>query len=172
MGGVSGSAMTQVAFGRTPAGRDVMFGRYRLLGRIAAGGMAEVWAAQLLAAGGFCKSMVIKRVLPELAENPSFLRMLMTEARVAARLSHTNICSVFELGEVEGEYERGGALAQEHDSHSGAGTEVGCKDTARERDDAPNVGLLPGCFRLLRPLPPYSMNGRKAVMRAVSAGLT
>jgi eukaryotic-like serine/threonine-protein kinase len=81
-----------------------MFGRYRLLGRIAAGGMAEVWAAQLLAAGGFCKSMVIKRVLPELAENPSFLRMLMTEARVAARLSHTNICSVFELGEVEGEY--------------------------------------------------------------------
>ena len=81
-----------------------MFGRYRLLGRIAAGGMAEVWAAQLLAAGGFCKSMVIKRVLPELAENPSFLRMLMSEARVAARLSHSNICSVFELGDVDGEY--------------------------------------------------------------------
>jgi serine/threonine-protein kinase len=81
-----------------------MFGRYRMLGRIAAGGMAEVWAAQLLAPGGFCKAMVIKRVLPELAENPSFLRMLMTEARVAARLSHTNICAVFELGEVQGEY--------------------------------------------------------------------
>jgi len=94
--------MTQVALGRS--NREVMFGRYRLLGRIAAGGMAEVWAAQLLAAGGFCKSMVIKRVLPELASNPSFLRMLMTEARVAARLSHANICSVFELGEVEGEY--------------------------------------------------------------------
>ncbi|HTJ42446.1 MAG TPA: serine/threonine-protein kinase [Kofleriaceae bacterium] len=81
-----------------------MFGRYRLLGRLAAGGMAEVWAAQLLAAGGFAKSMVIKRVLPELAENPAFLRMLMSEARVAARLSHTNICSVFELGDVDGEY--------------------------------------------------------------------
>src|SRR5688500_1028561 len=102
-GGPRGPDMTQVARGSTQ-GRDIMFGRYRLLGRIAAGGMAEVWAAQLLAAGGFCKSMVIKRVLPELAENPSFLRMLMTEARVAARLSHTNICSVFELGEVEGEY--------------------------------------------------------------------
>jgi serine/threonine protein kinase len=81
-----------------------MFGRYRMLGRIASGGMAEVWAAQLLATGGFCKNMVIKRVLPELASNPQFLRMLMTEARVAARLSHTNICAVFELGEVDGEH--------------------------------------------------------------------
>jgi serine/threonine protein kinase len=84
--------------------QPVMFGRYRLCGRLAAGGMAEVWAAQLLAPGGFVKPMVIKRVLPELAENPTFLRMLMTEARVAARLSHANVCSVFELGEVTGEY--------------------------------------------------------------------
>jgi serine/threonine-protein kinase len=81
-----------------------MFGRYRLCGRLAAGGMAEVWAAQLLAPGGFVKPMVIKRVLPELAQNPSFLKMLMTEARVAARLTHANVCSVFELGEVDGEY--------------------------------------------------------------------
>ncbi|MCE9573055.1 MAG: serine/threonine protein kinase, partial [Deltaproteobacteria bacterium] len=66
--------------------------------------MAEVWAAELIATGGFRKAMVIKRVLPELAVNPSFLRMLMSEARVAARLSHTNICSVFELGEVDGEH--------------------------------------------------------------------
>jgi serine/threonine-protein kinase len=84
--------------------RDVMFGRYRLCGRLAAGGMAEVWAAQLLAPGGFVKPMVIKRVLPELAENQSFMKMLMTEARVAARLSHANVCSVFELGEVDREY--------------------------------------------------------------------
>ncbi len=81
-----------------------MFGRYRLCGRLAAGGMAEVWAAQLLGQGGFVKPMVIKRVLPELAENPTFLKMLMTEARVAARLSHANVCSVFELGQVGGEY--------------------------------------------------------------------
>ncbi|HUQ01044.1 MAG TPA: serine/threonine-protein kinase, partial [Kofleriaceae bacterium] len=84
--------------------RDIMFGRYRLCGRLAAGGMAEVWAAQLLAPGGFVKPMVIKRVLPELAENQSFMKMLMTEARVAARLSHANVCSVFELGEVNHEY--------------------------------------------------------------------
>ncbi len=81
-----------------------MFGRYRLLGRLAIGGMAEVWAAQLLATGGFVKPMVIKRVLPELASNPSFLRMLMAEARVAAKLSHGNVCAVFELGAVNGEY--------------------------------------------------------------------
>jgi len=97
--------MTSQPAGRGAVGSTAqMFGRYRLLGRLAAGGMAEVWAAQLLAAGGFAKSMVIKRVLPELAENPQFLRMLMSEARVAARLSHSNICSVFELGDVDGEY--------------------------------------------------------------------
>jgi eukaryotic-like serine/threonine-protein kinase len=97
--------MSQVTAGHSTPGREpLMFGRYRLLGRLAAGGMAEVWAAQLLATGGFCKSMVIKRVLPELAENETFLRMLMSEARVAARLSHANICSVFELGNVDGEY--------------------------------------------------------------------
>ncbi|MCB9561577.1 MAG: serine/threonine protein kinase [Kofleriaceae bacterium] len=97
--------MTNLARGHTPSGRDPqMFGRYRLLGRLAIGGMAEVWAAQLLATGGFCKPMVIKRVLPELASSPQFLRMLMAEARVAARLSHPNVCAVFELGAVDGEY--------------------------------------------------------------------
>jgi serine/threonine-protein kinase len=97
--------MVSASTGRPAVSRtEVMFGRYRLVGRLAAGGMAEVWAAELVALGGFRKAMVIKRVLPELAENPSFLRMLMSEARVAARLSHMNICSVFELGEVDGEH--------------------------------------------------------------------
>ena len=35
----------------------MMFGRYRLVGRLAAGGMAEVWAAELVAVGGFRKAM-------------------------------------------------------------------------------------------------------------------
>ncbi len=97
-----------MALARGKAGDRVrpgeMFGRYRLLGKLATGGMAEVFAAELLAPGGFCKAMVIKRVLPHLAENPRVLEMFMEEARVAARLSHVNICSVFELGDVDGEF--------------------------------------------------------------------
>jgi serine/threonine protein kinase len=81
-----------------------MFGRYRLLGRLATGGMAEVWAAQLHASGGFVKSLVIKRVLPALLGSPQFMRMFVDEARVAARLSHANVCAVYELGDVAGEY--------------------------------------------------------------------
>jgi serine/threonine protein kinase len=81
-----------------------MFGRYRLLGRLATGGMAEVWAAQLLGSGGFCRPMVIKRVLPALAHNPQFMAMFLDEARVAARLTHANVCSVYDLGDVDGEY--------------------------------------------------------------------
>jgi serine/threonine protein kinase len=81
-----------------------MFGRYRLLGRLATGGMAEVWAAQLHGSGGFVKSLVIKRVLPSLLGSPQFMRMFVDEARVAARLSHANVCAVHELGDVAGEY--------------------------------------------------------------------
>ncbi len=84
-------------------GQDARLGRYRLCGRLAAGGMAEVWAAQLLAPGGFVKPVVIKRVLPELAAQAACRRMLITEARVSARLSHANVCSVFELVEVDNE---------------------------------------------------------------------
>jgi|JI9StandDraft_1071089.scaffolds.fasta_scaffold71544_2 tRNA A-37 threonylcarbamoyl transferase component Bud32 len=80
-----------------------MFGRYRLLGRLAVGGMAEVWAGELRGLGGFCKQVVVKRVRPELMDDPRFLGMFVTEARIAARLSHRNICEVFDLGEVDGE---------------------------------------------------------------------
>ncbi|MBK7078322.1 MAG: serine/threonine protein kinase [Myxococcales bacterium] len=94
----------------TPAGGHPLatpdtatFGRYRLLGRLAVGGMAEVWAGELRGIGGFCKRVVVKRVRPELMDDPRFLGMFVTEARIAARLSHRNICEVFDLGEVDGE---------------------------------------------------------------------
>ena len=81
----------------------VTFGRYRLLGRIGVGGMAEVWAGELRSRGGFRKRVVIKRIRPLCARDPEWAQMFETEARVAARLAHPNICEVFELGDVDGE---------------------------------------------------------------------
>ncbi len=80
------------------------FGRYQLLARIGAGGMAEVFRARLEAPGGAEKILVIKRIRPSLGEDPGFLRRFVEEARIALPLSHDNVTSVFEFGEVEGQY--------------------------------------------------------------------
>ena len=80
------------------------FGKYTLIARLATGGMGEIFLARLQGVAGFEKIVVIKRVLPHLAGEDRFIAMLLDEARIAARLSHPNICQVQELGEVEGEY--------------------------------------------------------------------
>jgi serine/threonine protein kinase len=80
------------------------FGRYQLLRRLAVGGMGEVFLARQVAAGGFEKLLVVKRVLPHLAEEEDFIEMLFDEARIAAALNHPNISQIYELGEVDGVY--------------------------------------------------------------------
>lgn len=79
-------------------------GRYHLLRKLAAGGMAELFLAYAEGVGGFRKLVVLKRVLPHLAENAEFVRMLLEEARLAATLSHPNIVSVLDVGEAEGHH--------------------------------------------------------------------
>jgi serine/threonine protein kinase len=74
------------------------FGKYRLRKRIAVGGMAEIWLADMLGAAGVVRPVVVKQVLPELAGNPAFLRMFEDEARIAATLAHGNIAQVFDFG--------------------------------------------------------------------------
>jgi serine/threonine protein kinase len=82
-------------------GLPLQFGRYRLEQRLGKGGMAEVFRARLIDKD-FEKPICIKRVLPELASDPTFITMLKDEARTAARLQHANIVQVFELGEEHG----------------------------------------------------------------------
>ena len=74
------------------------FGRYRLLKRIAAGGMGEIWLARSASIDGFDKDLVIKRILPELSANEQFVSMFIDEARVSISLSHPNIVQVFDFG--------------------------------------------------------------------------
>lgn len=79
-------------------------GRYTLLARLAAGGMGEIYLARLAGEQGFEKLLVIKRLLPELVASPEFVQMFRDEARIAARLSHANICDVYELGQADHQY--------------------------------------------------------------------
>jgi serine/threonine protein kinase len=93
------------------------FGKYEVLGFLGRGGMAEVHLCRLDGIGGFTKQVVVKRILPERLGEPSFVRMFLDEARVAANLSHPNIVQVFEIDEADGvpyiamEYVRGPTLA-------------------------------------------------------------
>ncbi|HEU5054978.1 MAG TPA: hypothetical protein VFU21_00575, partial [Kofleriaceae bacterium] len=71
--------------------------RYELVERIAVGGMAEVFRAKAYGPHGFEKVLAIKRILPALAQDPSFERRFITEAKVAVSLSHANIVQVFDF---------------------------------------------------------------------------
>ncbi len=80
------------------SGAITTFGRYRLLERLGQGGMAEVFKAKSYGVEGFEKVVVIKRILPELAQSETFVDMFIHEAKLAVRLSHANIVQVFDLG--------------------------------------------------------------------------
>ncbi|WP_223643227.1 serine/threonine-protein kinase [Corallococcus sp. EGB] len=80
------------------------FGRYELVSWLGQGGMAETWRAQLVGDAGVTKPVLIKKVLPEYANDEAFISMFISEARISATLSHGNVAQVFDFGRVEGEY--------------------------------------------------------------------
>ncbi len=67
--------------------------------------MGEIFLARLHGAAGFEKLVVLKRILPHLArsERERYQSMLLDEARIAARLTHPNVCHVYELDQVDDE---------------------------------------------------------------------
>ena len=80
------------------------FGKYQLIKKLATGGMAEVWLARQTGIEGFSKNVVVKRILPHLAEDAEFVDMFGNEARIAARFNHPNIAQVYEFGSANGTY--------------------------------------------------------------------
>ena len=62
------------------------------------GGMAQLYLARQQGPEGFEKLVVVKRILPHLAENDDFVKMFLDEARIAARLNHANVVQIFDLG--------------------------------------------------------------------------
>ncbi len=72
-------------------------GPYRLIRRIAQGGMAELYLAEYLREDGFRRTVAIKKILPHLVENQDFVEMFVREARLAANLQHPNIVQIYDL---------------------------------------------------------------------------
>lgn len=72
-------------------------GDYEAPTRLAFGGMAELFLAWQRGANGFTRQVVLKRILPQLASDRTFLDLFLNEARIASTLSHPNIVSCYDL---------------------------------------------------------------------------
>jgi serine/threonine protein kinase len=83
------------------SGKPRTFGPYTLVRRIGAGGMAETFEAIRTGPGGFEQRVCVKRILPEVSDDPNFVRLFREEARVAARLRHANIVQLLDVGLVD-----------------------------------------------------------------------
>jgi serine/threonine protein kinase len=79
-------------------------GRYELITRIGQGGMAEVQLAVQRGPAGFEKLVVVKLIHEKLAQEKTFVDMLLDEARVAALVKHPNVVDIYDLGHVDGRY--------------------------------------------------------------------
>lgn len=74
---------------------------YRIVRRLALGGMAEVFLAQRLGEG-VRETVALKRMLPELSDDPTFVRMFHDEACLSQRLLHPNIVRTQAVGAQDG----------------------------------------------------------------------
>jgi serine/threonine-protein kinase len=77
---------------------------YRLVRKLAAGGMAEVFLAKVVGAEGFEKPVAVKRILPSYAQDKEFIELFLREAKLTVSLQHANVVQVFDLGGVRGQY--------------------------------------------------------------------
>jgi serine/threonine protein kinase len=77
------------------------FGRYRVVRRLASGGMADLYLAEIKGEASFEKRIAIKHMHAHLAERPELREYFFDEARLAAQLSHPNIVHVYELSRDE-----------------------------------------------------------------------
>lgn len=74
--------------------------RYRIIEKIDAGGMAEIYRGAAVSMDGFEKSVAIKRILPSLTQDAKFVAMFLDEARLSMQLNHANVVQILDLGKV------------------------------------------------------------------------
>ncbi|MGD8863266.1 MAG: serine/threonine-protein kinase [Myxococcales bacterium] len=78
----------------------IPFGKYVLLDRLSSGATASVYRASVRGEAGFERVVAVKRILPHMAGDPAFVKTFVAEAKITARLTHANICPIYELGKV------------------------------------------------------------------------
>ncbi len=72
--------------------------RFRILRKIADGGMGSVYEAIQEGASGFQKTVALKTILPDLADSGTFVDLFVQEAKLVANLVHENIVQIYQLG--------------------------------------------------------------------------
>ena len=77
----------------------IVDGRYRVLSRLGAGGMAEVWSAEDSQLG---RRVALKLLASRFADDPDFRERFRREAAAAAAMQHPNIVSIYDRGEWDG----------------------------------------------------------------------
>ena len=76
------------------------FGSYLVYEQLGIGGMATVHRAEVQGIAGFRREVALKRLLPNVADNPEIVRSFIREARLASHLRHENVAQVYDLGKV------------------------------------------------------------------------
>jgi eukaryotic-like serine/threonine-protein kinase len=82
-----------------PLGLDTMVAQYRILEKIGEGGLGVVYRAHDERLG---RDVALKFLPPQLLADDSARKLLLREARTASALNHPNICTVHDVGEIEG----------------------------------------------------------------------
>lgn len=80
---------------------EIKFGPYTLVRRLAIGGMAEVYLAR---SSGLPDGelVVVKQILPQLAQEPELLQLFFDEARIASRIEHPGVIRMLDVGQYDG----------------------------------------------------------------------
>lgn len=82
---------------------QVFFGRYELAEQIAIGRISEIFLATSHGVEGFRRTVVIKRLRKDIADE-AFIKRYLQQIRLHCSLSHANIVQALDLGELDGEY--------------------------------------------------------------------
>ncbi|MDQ8153216.1 MAG: serine/threonine-protein kinase [Gemmatimonadota bacterium] len=79
-------------------------GQFRVIQKVARGGMATVYEAEQLGPSGFTKQIALKIIHDRYARQPEWLQLFIDEAKLSANLVHGNIVQIYQLGQIDNEY--------------------------------------------------------------------